>query len=62
MAQGFGKQTGGAAPKGAGTVEVSLPGRAKIDAAKLASEVARLETKAREDRSERRSPKAGGRL
>lgn len=33
-----------------------------IDAAKLAKEVARLEAKAREDRSERRSPKAGGRL
>ncbi len=45
-----------------GVVRKALPGRAKVDTAKLAKEVARLETKAREDRSERRSPKAGGRL
>ncbi len=40
----------GASMRGGG-----VPGRANIDATKLAGEVTRLETKAREERSERRS-------
>lgn len=47
------------AKEGASIGGGGVPGRANIDAGKLAREVTRLETKAREERSEGRSPRTG---